>query len=70
MQEVTGAIGFGAAETVLVTDELVRNAEISDLLERAERTGATIVVFSTEFDPGVQLESLGGVAALLRFAIR
>ncbi len=70
VQEVTGAIGYGAAETVLVTDELVRNAEISDLLERAERTGASIVVFSTEFDPGVQLESLGGVAALLRFAIR
>jgi stalled ribosome rescue protein Dom34 len=27
------------------------------------------VVFSTEFEPGSQLESLGGVAALLRYRI-
>jgi stalled ribosome rescue protein Dom34 len=27
-------------------------------------------VFSTEFDPGIQLEALGGIAAILRFAIK
>jgi stalled ribosome rescue protein Dom34 len=37
---------------------------------QAERTRAVVTVFSSEFDPGCQLQGLGGVAALLRFAIR
>ncbi len=43
--------------------------EIERLLEMVERERGTIVVFSTEFEPGKRLKGLGGVAALLRFPI-
>ena len=67
--EVERSIEWGATKTILVTDTMLRTGGVEELLERAEGMGAEIVVFSTDFDPGAQLESLGGIAALLRFAI-
>ena len=68
--EVEEAISAGAAEQVLVIDDLVRNRNIADLLERAERTRSRVTVFSSLFDPGAQLLALGGIAALLRYRLR
>jgi len=68
--EVEEAISAGAAEQVLVIDDLVRNRNIADLLERAERIRARVTVFSSLFDPGAQLLALGGIAALLRYRLR
>jgi protein pelota len=68
--EVGEAIRLGAAEHLLVADTLLRDPRITDLMVQAERTRAVVTVFSSEFDPGCQLQGLGGVAALLRFAIR
>ena len=67
--EVERSIEWGATKTVLVTDTMLRTGGVEELLERAEGMGADIIVFSTDFDPGAQLEALGGIAALLRFAI-
>jgi protein pelota len=68
--EVGEAVSAGAAEQVLVIDDMVRNRDIADLLERAERTRARVTVFSSLFDPGAQLLALGGIAAILRFRMR
>ncbi|RPJ53809.1 MAG: mRNA surveillance protein pelota, partial [Methanobacteriota archaeon] len=67
--EVESAVNYGAVQQMLVADDQLRNPEVEALTERADRMGATIVVFSTEFDPGIQLSALGGIAALLRFPI-
>lgn len=69
-KEVEDAIGLGAVEHLLVADTLLRDPRISDLMARADRTRAAVTVFSSEFDPGHQLQGLGGIAALLRFAVR
>ena len=68
--EVEEAVGAGAAEQVLVTDEMVRNRKVTDLLERAEKTRAKVTVFSSLFDPGQQLAALGGIAAVLRYRLK
>lgn len=76
---VRRALEYGAAETLLVSDEkLMRaageheeaeEAEIERMLEEAERKRCEVVIFSTEFEPGKRLRALGGIAAILRFAI-
>ena len=71
--EVRNAQTMGAIETLLITDELLRTERestvIDDFLRDVERAQGKIVVFSTEFEPGKKLESLGGIAALLRFRV-
>jgi protein pelota len=67
--EVQRAIDYGACERLLVIDSLLRDEGIVHLIDRAELMNAGIVVFSSEFDPGRQLEGLGGIAALLRYAV-
>jgi protein pelota len=73
MADVKNAQGFGAIETLLITDELLRTSResnsIDNFLKEVEQSQGKIVVFSTEFEPGKKLESLGGIAALLRFKV-
>jgi protein pelota len=69
IEEVSNAVGIGAAEEVLVTDILIRDSRVSALLEKAENMRAKIVVLSSEFEPGKQLDAFGGIAALLRYSI-
>ncbi|MDO5844455.1 MAG: mRNA surveillance protein pelota [Methanocorpusculum sp.] len=69
ISDVRKAVDYGAVETVLVADNLVRSGKMSKVLESAEQMGANIVVLSTEFEPGKRLEGLGGAAALLRYKI-
>jgi protein pelota len=68
--EVEEAVSAGAVEQVLVIDDMVRNKDIADLLERAERTRSKVTVFSSLFDPGAQLLALGGIAAILRYRMK
>jgi protein pelota len=68
--EVEEAVTNGAAEQVLVIDEMVRNRQVADFLDRAEKTRAKVTVFSTLFDPGQQLAALGGIAAVLRYRLK
>ncbi|MFU8766098.1 MAG: mRNA surveillance protein pelota [Candidatus Methanoperedens sp.] len=73
MDDVRNAQGMGAVETLLITDELLRTeregASIDSFLKDVEHSQGRIVVFSTEFEPGKKLDSLGGIAALLRFRV-
>ncbi len=71
--DVRIAQDLGAIHTLLITDELLRTERegnsIDGFLKDVEHSQGKIVVFSTEFEPGKKLESLGGIAALLRFRI-
>jgi protein pelota len=69
IDEVRKAIAYGAAETVLVSDTLLRDEEAARVIERAEHVNASVVVLSTEFEPGERLAALGGAAALLRYRL-
>jgi len=67
LKEVQEAIGYGAVEQVLIADTLLRDLEITRLIEQAEAMRAAIVVLSSSFEPGERLVALGGIAALLRY---
>ncbi|WP_406658202.1 mRNA surveillance protein pelota [Methanolobus sp. ZRKC2] len=73
LDEVKSAQDFGAIETLLVADEFLRmereKGSIDDFLQSVEHSRGNIVIFSTIFEPGQKLLSLGGIAALLRFKI-
>lgn len=73
MEDVRNAQSLGAINTLLITDELLRTERegksIDGFLKEVEHSRGRIVVFSTEFEPGKKLESLGGIAALLRFRV-
>ena len=69
LREVREAIGYGAAEQVLIADTLLRDKEVMHLIDDAETQRATIIVLSSEFEPGERLVALGGIAALLRYRL-
>ena len=68
-KEVNQAAKSGAAETLLVIDELVRERDIEELMDLTENMGGKVVIISSEHDGGKQLASLGGIAALLRYGL-
>src|SRR5207244_4565253 len=68
--EVAEAIEAGAVETLLVSDAVVRNPGIEDLMRSAESARGAVVLVSRHHEAGQKLEALGGFAALLRFPIK
>jgi protein pelota len=68
--EVQEAADAGAIETLLVSDAVVRNPGIEDLMRTVESARGTVVLVSRHHESGQKLEALGGIAALLRFAIK
>jgi protein pelota len=69
LREVGEAVSCGAADQIMVADSMLHDSRITTILEQGERTRAQIRVLSTTFEPGMQLESLGGIAALLRYHV-
>ncbi|MCP1661942.1 MAG: mRNA surveillance protein pelota [Methanocalculus sp. MSAO_Arc1] len=67
--EVSRAVSFGAAEELIVADTSIRNPDVSAVMEEAEQMNVQMLILSTEFEPGKRIEGLGGIAALLRYAI-
>ncbi|WP_257297929.1 mRNA surveillance protein pelota [Haloarchaeobius sp. FL176] len=77
-EQVQKAAEYGAIDELLILDEKLReergpdgewDIDVNDLITDVERKGGEITVFSSEFDPGLQLRNLGGVAALLRYRL-
>lgn len=64
---VTTAADAGAVELLLVSDSLLRDVEVEDLLKTVERARGEFMIISSLHEAGRRLESLGGVAALLRY---
>jgi protein pelota len=73
--EVKKAAEMGAVEKLVLTDIMLREAPdekrllIEDLMKSVEKKGGNITVISTEHEAGVKLTALGGIAALLRYAL-
>jgi protein pelota len=70
LEHVRRAVEAGAAERVLVSDDVVREGPITSLLEAAEGLGSTVTVISTVHEAGERLSRMGGIAALLRYPFR
>ncbi|WP_423792606.1 mRNA surveillance protein pelota [Methanocaldococcus indicus] len=69
LEDVKKAINYAAIDTLLVSDSIIRNKEIEEIINKVEEIGGNVVIVSSEHDAGKQLKALGGIAALLRFSI-
>jgi protein pelota len=75
MEEVENATRMGAVEKLVLADTMLREASderrlvVEDLMKNVEHKGGNIVIVSTENESGAKLIALGGIAALLRFAL-
>jgi len=67
--QVGEAVDAGAAETLLVSDAVVRDPAVEDLMRRAEAARGDVVLVSRHHEAGKKLEALGGLAALLRYPV-
>ncbi|MGQ9543307.1 MAG: mRNA surveillance protein pelota [Candidatus Bathyarchaeia archaeon] len=74
MDEVEGDAASGAVQTILICDEKLRGAEgeermrLEGILKTVESKGGRVVVVSTGHEGGRKLNSLGGIAAFLRYS--
>ncbi len=68
--EVAEAVEAGAVETLLVSDAIVRDLQVEELMRSVESARGTVVLVSRHHEAGQKLEALGGIAALLRFPIK
>jgi protein pelota len=67
--EVQRAVNMGAVDTLLVLDSIVRLGKIEPQMAQVEDARGKVVVVSERFEAGKKLESIGGIAALLRFRL-
>jgi len=72
LKEIENAVNFRAIKQLLLTDSfLLKNREKAESLMLAvEQMNGLIHIIPIESDAGKKLESLGGIAALLRFRIK
>lgn len=66
-KEVAEAVGMGAVETLLVSEEKLE--EFEPLMDQVEKQRGKIVVISTEHESGEEFLGLGGIAGFLRFKV-
>ena len=67
--EVEAAAQAGAITTLLVLDKKVRTSSVDKIMKLVEESKGSFVIVSSMHEAGRRLESLGGVAALLRFRV-
>jgi peptide chain release factor subunit 1 len=66
--KINSALEQRAVETLLVSESLPEE-KIFKLIEKAEESGAEVISISVDTKEGQQLAGLGGIAAILRYAI-
>lgn len=69
VKETGEAINLGAVDKLLVLDKMVATNNLSQQMDMVENMKGEVMVISCEHDGGKQLESLGGIAAILRYAV-
>ncbi|HJT47289.1 MAG TPA: mRNA surveillance protein Pelota [Nitrososphaeraceae archaeon] len=72
MEEVSDAISKNAIESIVFSDSIFKSVEensVIKLLNSAEAHGAKIFAVDSSTDIGLRVSSLGGIVALLRYAI-
>jgi len=76
LKEVEKADSIGAIDRLLVTDVKLREASdeerrvLEKLMREVENKHGKVIIISTEHEAGTKLNSLGGIAALLRFSFK
>lgn len=73
LKEVEEAANYGAIETLLVIDELMKGEykdKIEQIMEFVRGTRGEVLIVSSEHEGGEKLKALGGIAALLRYRIK
>ncbi|MDR0900839.1 MAG: mRNA surveillance protein pelota [Methanobrevibacter sp.] len=69
-KETIAAANAGAIESLLILDTNVKNPEIEKIMDLVENMNGKVMVISSQHDGGKQLESLGGMAAILRYPVK
>lgn len=66
-RSVEEAVAAGAVKILLVLDSKVRSPDLDKLLRKVEDSSGEFVIVSSLHEGGRRLDSLGGIAALLRY---
>lgn len=69
IKECSEAINIGAVEKLLILDKMVATNNLGSQMDMVENMKGEVMVISSEHDGGKQLESLGGIAAILRYSL-
>ena len=69
VKQTTDAINLGAVSRLLILDTKVPENNMGEAMDMVENMKGEVMVISSEHDGGKQLESLGGMAAILRYEI-
>jgi protein pelota len=67
--DVENALNRGAVERLLISDILIRTKIGEQLLTLARKTNSKFTIINTMHEAGKKFDSIGGVAALLRFKL-
>lgn len=68
-KETVNAAYAGAVEKILILDKLISRENLEKIMNLVENMNGKVMIISSEHDGGKQLESLGGIGALLRYPI-
>ena len=69
-REVESAVNAGAAEKIAITDKHVyKDSSLEKIMKTTEESGAKVFIINSENAAGQKLDSLGGIAAILRYKI-
>jgi len=66
-KEVEEALQRGAVETLLISDACVRSRQGEQYLDLARKTNSKFLIINSLHEAGKKFESLGGIAAFLRY---
>ncbi len=69
-KHVMCAVESGAASEILVSDKLVKEKEIEDMLDMQKKNGGGMCIVGSAHEAGEKLYGLGGVAAFLRYKMK
>jgi protein pelota len=76
LKEVEKAAELGAVEKLVLADIMIRKASdaerlrMEEIMKKVEQKSGRMMVVSTEHEAGAKLLALGGIAAILRFALQ
>jgi len=74
LEQVSQDASEGAIERILILDQTLREVEeekrrlIDEMIRDVEKKGGKVMIVSGEHEGGAKLNSLGGIAALLRYS--
>ena len=69
VRETKNAINLGAVSQLLILDTDIPKENMGDAMDMVENMKGEVMVISSQHEGGKQLESLGGMAAILRYEI-